>query len=150
MLQHAPTTSLPPEVVDHPVVLFDGKCNLCNGSVNFILDRERGSDLRFASLQGEVGAAMLDHEGMDRSELGTMLFVEDGRVYRKSSAVLRITRYLKFPWNLARWCLIVPRPVRDFFYGIVARNRYRWFGSTDACRLATPDLKARFLDESQA
>ena len=137
----------PPDAVP-PVVLFDGVCNLCNRSVHFILDRDPTAQFRFASLQSAEGGALLTSLGhaLPAGDPESVLLVEDGKVYERSTAALRIARKLKGPWKLAYAFIVVPRPLRDFVYKWIARNRYRWFGkSEDACRLPTKALKARFL-----
>ena len=128
----------------HPVVLFDGVCNLCNASVTFIIDRDPEALFRFAPLQSDVGRALVaecEVEGED-----SIVLVEDGRCHVRSDAALRIARRLDGLWPLLGVLLIVPRPLRDAVYRLIARNRYRWFGKQDACRLPTPDLRARFLE----
>ena len=129
------------------IVLFDGVCNLCNGAVQFILDHERDHALRFASLQSDEGARLLVAHGRKALAAGespdTMLLVEGGTLYDRSTAALRIARHLRAPWRWGVVFFVVPRVLRDFVYGVVARNRYRWFGKTDQCRLPTPELKAR-------
>jgi predicted DCC family thiol-disulfide oxidoreductase YuxK len=129
-----------------PVVLFDGECNLCNHSVNFVIDRDPRGHFRFASSQSDVGQALLARHGLRDAALTGVVLLQDGRAFTGSSAALRIARGLRAPWSLLSWLLVVPRPIRDFVYGVVARNRYRWFGRIDACRLPTPELRQRFLD----
>ena len=130
-----------------PVVLFDGVCNLCNGSVQFIIDRDRAGVFRFAPLQSDLAATMLASLGHahDRETLDSVLLVEEGRVYERSDAALRIARRLSFPWSLVSLSLVVPRFLRDGVYRVVAKNRYRWFGQAAECRVPTPELRARFL-----
>jgi predicted DCC family thiol-disulfide oxidoreductase YuxK len=130
-----------------PVVLFDGVCNLCNGAVNFIIDRDPKGELRFAALQSKAAADLLRALGHEAPAPvpDTILFVEDGRVYERSTAVLRIVRHLAGAWRLLAVLAVVPRPVRDFFYRLGARHRYAWFGKASVCRVATPELQARFL-----
>ena len=129
------------------VVLFDGVCNFCNGAVNFIIDRDRKGRFRFAPLQSEAAAALLKQNGREvpAGDPDTLILVEDGKVYERSTAALRIARGLRMPWPLFYALIIVPRPLRDFFYRVFARNRYRWFGRSDSCRMPTPELRARFL-----
>lgn len=132
---------------EHPVVLFDGVCNLCNASVDFVIERDPQARFRFASLQSEAARRLLGPLGYD---LGTgdpdsIVLVEDGRVYDRSSAALRIARRLGGFWRLLYVFMAVPRPLRDLVYRWIARNRYRWFGRTEACRMPTPELKRRFL-----
>lgn len=131
-----------------PVVLFDGVCNLCHASVSYVIDRDPHGRFRFASLQSETARTLLERHGVPipGSEPDTVLLLEDGRVYAQSTAALRIARRLSGPTRLLSLFLAVPRPVRDLVYRLVARNRYRWFGRSDACRVPTPALKARFLE----
>ncbi|MCL2449268.1 MAG: thiol-disulfide oxidoreductase DCC family protein [Polyangiaceae bacterium] len=132
-----------------PVVLFDGVCNLCNGWVNFVIDRDPRGTLRFASLQSEAGARLLESVGATRDPLSldTIVLVDGGRVYERSTAVLRVVRHLRWPWSWAVALLVVPRPIRDSVYRWVASHRYSWFGRSEVCRVPTPELRARFLAE---
>jgi predicted DCC family thiol-disulfide oxidoreductase YuxK len=129
-----------------PVILFDGVCNLCNGCVQFIIARDPARRFQFAALQSDSARRMLAR--LDRSGAlpDSIVLVDGGRVYTRSSAALRIARGLRFPWSLARALTVVPRPLRDWVYDLVARNRYRWFGTTDVCMTPTPELRARFLE----
>lgn len=127
------------------IVLFDGVCNLCNGAVKFIVRRDPRGRFRFAPLGTRAAEAAL-READHRGELpDSIVLIEDGRVYTLSSAALRIARRLRWPWPLLGVLIIVPKGLRDAAYRRVARNRYRWFGRTDACMTPTPDLRARFL-----
>jgi len=128
-----------------PVVLFDGVCNLCSGSVQFLLKRDPEGRFRFASLQSEAGRSLMAEHGLDVDALSSVLLIEDGQVWQESSAALRIARHLPGAWKLLRVFAAVPRPLRDAAYRWIARNRYRWFGKTETCWLPTPELKARFL-----
>ena len=129
----------------HAVAFFDGVCNLCNGTVNFLIDHDRRGRLRFAPLQGstfaELAARHPELRGVD-----SFVLSQGGRVHLRSAAALRILVALGGPWRLAGALLAVPRPLRDLLYDFVARRRYRWFGRTDSCRMPTPELRARFLD----
>ena len=130
-----------------PVVFFDGVCNLCNGAVQFILDRDKREQFRFAPLQSEAAERMLVGDlATDREALDSIIVVEDGKVYERSDAALRIARRLGAPWPAAYYLFIlVPRFLRDAVYKFIARNRYRWFGRSEQCRVPTPELRARFL-----
>jgi predicted DCC family thiol-disulfide oxidoreductase YuxK len=128
-----------------PVAFFDGVCNLCNRSVDFLLRHDRRGLLRFAPLQGTTFAEV----ARDHPELaGTDSFVlaQGGRVHVRSSAALRAAVALGGAWRACGVLLAVPRPLRDVVYDFVARRRYRWFGRRESCRLPTPELRARFLD----
>jgi predicted DCC family thiol-disulfide oxidoreductase YuxK len=129
-----------------PIVLFDGICNLCNASVSFLIDRDSRARLRFAALQSETGQALLEKLGLRKTDFDTMVLVEGERFSLRSTAALRIATYLDGWWWLAAMGLFVPTFLRDFVYGIVARNRYRWFGALEACRMPTPELRRRFLE----
>lgn len=142
---------------DAPVVLFDGTCNFCDGAVHFVIDHERGARLRFAALQSAEGSALLDRsttpENAKRLREGvtgdgdpdSLALVEDGRVYTYSTGALRVARHLRWPYRWLAGFWIVPRPIRDAVYRWFARHRYAWFGKTDACRVPTPEFRARFL-----
>jgi predicted DCC family thiol-disulfide oxidoreductase YuxK len=131
--------------VDGPVVLYDGTCGLCDRSVQLILRHDRRGHFRFAALQSDVGRALLARHGLPADALDTVVLVEDGRAWVKSSAALRIARGMDAPWPAFRALSIIPRPVRDFFYDRVAKSRYRIFGRVDACMLPPPEVRARFL-----
>jgi len=127
------------------VVLFDGVCNLCNGSIQFIVRRDPNGYFRFASLQSEYGRALLREHGLDEADLFSVILVEDGKAYARSDAALRIARRLAGGWKAAGALRVVPRALRDRVYDLVARNRYRWFGRRDTCMIPTPELRERFL-----
>jgi predicted DCC family thiol-disulfide oxidoreductase YuxK len=127
----------------NPIVLFDGVCNFCNGSVNFIIEHDRQGYFRFAPLQSEIGKEYIEKFGL--SELDSVILVEDEKVYTHSTAALRIAKRLDGPWSWFYALIIVPRPLRDFFYKLFAKYRYRLFGKQDACMLPTPEIRSRFL-----
>jgi predicted DCC family thiol-disulfide oxidoreductase YuxK len=132
--------------MNQPLILFDGVCTFCNASVHFIIDRDPQSFFRFTPLQGSTGQETLKRYNLSLNQLDTMLLVEDNQVHTRSTAVLRIARHLRFPWNLLSVFLLVPPVIRNAVYGIIAHNRYKWFGQEDACRIPTPALRARFLN----
>lgn len=130
---------------DEAVVLFDGVCNLCNSSVNFIIDRDPKGYFKFASLQSDEAQRYLGDGGSTASPLASIVLVEGGRYYRRSTAALRIARRLNGGWPLLYGLIGIPAPIRDAVYEWIARNRYTWFGKEDACRIPTPDVQSRFL-----
>ncbi|HEX6750925.1 MAG TPA: thiol-disulfide oxidoreductase DCC family protein [Longimicrobium sp.] len=136
-------TEIPP--VDGPLVLYDGQCGLCNRSVQLILRHDRRGAFRFAALQSELGQALLARHGLSSETISTVVLVDGGRAFTKSRAALRIAARMDAPWPAMRVFGIVPAPLRDVVYDWVARNRYRWFGRTDACMLPPPEVRARFL-----
>ena len=127
------------------IILFDGVCNLCNRSVQFILRRDPRGRFRFAAIQSEAGQRILRERGLPAEGVGSIVLLEGGVLYTKSTAGLRIARGLTPPWPLLSLFLIVPRFLRDPVYRLIARNRYRFFGKQEACMLPTPDTRARFL-----
>ncbi|HEX6903661.1 MAG TPA: thiol-disulfide oxidoreductase DCC family protein [Thermoanaerobaculia bacterium] len=129
----------------HPIVLFDGVCNLCNGSVQFILRRDPAGKFRFASLQSDLGQRLLNERGLDPKALDSVVVIDGDRCYRESDAALRVARDLKGAWKALTVFRLIPRPVRDWLYRLIARNRYSWFGKTETCWLPTPELRGRFL-----
>ena len=133
------------ETFDGSIVLFDGVCNLCNGAVNFIIDRDASQRFRFASLQSEVGQELLARYGLPTHYTDSLVVIEDKKVSTKSTAALNIARHLDGAWPLCYVFILLPAAIRDFFYDIVARNRYRVFGRSNTCRYPTEAERARFL-----
>ncbi|MEQ9298417.1 MAG: DCC1-like thiol-disulfide oxidoreductase family protein [Cyclobacteriaceae bacterium] len=131
--------------VDQQVILFDGVCNLCNTSINFIIDRDSKKLFRYASLQSDFGAQVKAQFGRS-ADLDSVLLLQGEQLLQKSDAALAIARQLDGLWPALSIFKIVPRAIRDAVYSWIARNRYRWFGKQDACRIPTPDLRALFLD----
>lgn len=127
------------------MVLFDGVCNLCNASVDFILERDSKSIFRFASLQSEAGQELLRRFRLPTEEHRSLVLVEGDRFFTRSSAALLIARRLDGFWPLLYAFIVVPRFLRDAVYDLFARNRYRWFGRRDTCRVPTPEERGRFL-----
>jgi predicted DCC family thiol-disulfide oxidoreductase YuxK len=139
------TPAAPREAEPRGIVLFDGVCNLCNTSVLFIIDRDPAGRFRFAPLQSEQANELLGTSGATPLDAGSVILIEEGRRYERSTAALRIARRLSGGWPLLYAFSVVPRPVRDAVYDWIARNRYRWFGRRDTCRMPTPELADRFL-----
>jgi predicted DCC family thiol-disulfide oxidoreductase YuxK len=127
-------------------VLFDGVCNLCNSSVQFIIKRDRKGIFRFASLQSEFGQGQLSRFSIDGSKMDSVILIKAGRVFMYSSAALEITRHLRGAWPLFYVFKIIPPFIRDFFYQIVAKNRYKWFGKKESCMVPNQELKGRFIE----
>jgi predicted DCC family thiol-disulfide oxidoreductase YuxK len=132
--------------IAYPIVLFDGVCNLCSRSVQFIIQRDPAGRFHFASLQSPLGEELRARLGIDPQIIDSVILLEEGeRWYKESDAALRIARGLGGAWK-ALWVLrVIPRPVRDGLYRLIARNRYRWFGKQETCWLPTPELRGRFL-----
>jgi predicted DCC family thiol-disulfide oxidoreductase YuxK len=126
--------------------LFDGVCNFCDRSVQFVMKRDPEAKFTFASLQSGAGERVKEYYKIDPS-LDSMILVEEGTYYTKSTAALKICKNLKGLWKVFSVLLVIPKPIRDFFYNIVARNRYKWFGKRESCKLPSPEERSRFLDE---
>ncbi|MDQ3916932.1 MAG: DCC1-like thiol-disulfide oxidoreductase family protein [Acidobacteriota bacterium] len=135
---------------DAPVLLYDGVCGFCNKTVQMILARDRRGAMRFAALQSDYGSAVVERHPELRG-VDSVVYVEhyrggDERVYVRSDAALRVLKYLGGAWKLLLVAYVLPKPVRDFFYDLFARNRYRMFGKFDSCMLPPPEVRSRFLD----
>lgn len=130
----------------HPIVLYDGICNLCSGVVAFTLRRDRRGILRYAALQSDIGKRLLFENGFAQELPDTFILIENGRAFTKSSAALRLARHLGGGFRLLSGLLIIPRPMRDAVYTFVANNRYRWFGQRESCMLMRPEYRERFLE----
>lgn len=128
------------------IVVFDGHCLLCNGWVQFLLRHDRAGRIRFASIQGQEGMRLLKEAGLQVDGLQTLLVIEGGRSWQHTAAILRILHTLGWPWRLAWAGWLVPAPLRDALYRLVARNRYRIWGRSETCLLPAPEHAGRFLD----
>jgi predicted DCC family thiol-disulfide oxidoreductase YuxK len=128
------------------IVLFDGVCNLCNGFVNFIIDRDPDHRFNFGSLQSQRAKVLLEGYPTELQELNTVVLLEGSKLYTRSTAALRIVRKLSGAWPILYVFIIIPRPMRDVVYNFIARKRYTWFGRQEACRIPTPELRSRFIE----
>ncbi len=128
------------------IILFDGVCNLCNSSVNFILDRDTYGYFKFASLQSEVGSYLIDRFGLSGDVPDSVILIKNYRVYLQSTAALEIARGLRGPVKLLYGGIIIPKFLRNPIYNFIARNRYKWFGKLDECRIPTPELQSLFIE----
>jgi predicted DCC family thiol-disulfide oxidoreductase YuxK len=131
----------------NPVILFDGECNLCDGTVQFIIRHDRRKQFQFAALQSKAGQRLAPDDTGAEGELKSIVLVEDGILHRESTAALRIARRMNFPWPLLYGFIILPPFIRNAVYKFIAHNRYKWFGKKDSCLIPTGDLRARFLKE---
>jgi len=139
------------------VVLFDGVCNFCDASVNFIIEHDPKRYFKFAPLQSDEGRRLANEYGFESATaeskesasdlipIDSVILVEDGKAYTHSTAALKILKRLGAPWSLMYAFVIVPKPIRDWVYKLFARYRYRMFGRKDQCMLPTPEVRARFL-----
>ena len=130
-----------------PIVFFDGVCNLCNWSVDFILKRDPKKIFRFVSLQSKVASDLLEMEGVHAHNMRTIILLKNGKTFYQSNAILEIVRQLTAPWPLLYVFKLVPRFVRDGLYNLVSKNRYSWFGKRDTCRIPSIDERGQFLED---
>lgn len=126
--------------------MFDGVCNLCNASVNFVIDRDSDRYFRYAPLQSDAGQRFLKKHGQSVSDFDSVILDEGDRFFTRSTAALHIARKLDGAWPLLYGFIIIPPFLRNLVYNLIARNRYKWFGRKDECRIPTPELKSLFLD----
>jgi len=134
-----------PDPISSPTILFDGVCNLCTQSVQFVIRHDPDSKFRFAALQSDFGQAQLAKHKVNTEKLLSVILLTDNKVYDRSRAALEIARRLNGLWPLLYVFVIVPPFIRNFVYDWISANRYRWFGKTNECMIPTPDLKARFI-----
>ena len=131
---------------DHKsILLFDGICNLCNTSVQFILKRDQKEQFLFASLQSDAAEKLLLQYKEKKIGMDSILLIEDGKVYQKSTAVLKICRHLNWPWRMFSAASQLPESFTDKVYDLIAKNRYQWFGKKDSCTMMMPEFKNRFI-----
>lgn len=128
-----------------PILIFDGHCNLCNGWVTFILKRDRKKRFLFTANQHPAGRQLLEDLGENPEEVSTVYLWYQNKLYTRSTAGLQTLRLLGFPWSLFYGLIIFPRFLRDPFYALIAKNRYKIWGKSDTCRLPSKEEKLRFL-----
>ena len=129
------------------LILFDGICNLCNSSVNYVIKHDNNDVFRFAPLQGENGKAIIEKFNLDTSQTDSiLLYSEDKGLKIKSTAALAIASKLGFPRNLLTVFYIIPTFIRNWVYDYIAKNRYKWYGKKEACMIPTPELQEKFLN----
>lgn len=128
-----------------PIMLFDGVCNLCNNSVQFVIERDKEAKILFTSLQSEAGQAILEKYNLPTDDFDSFILLLNGKIYKRSTAAIKVAVQLGMPYALMSVFLIIPEPIRDGVYSYIAKNRYKWFGKEESCWLPTPELKSRFL-----
>jgi predicted DCC family thiol-disulfide oxidoreductase YuxK len=127
------------------IILFDGVCNFCNASVNFIIRHDKKNHFRFAPLQSATGKRLLDQFHEDKEMMTSIVLIENNKLYKRSTAILRISRHLGGAYFLLYGFIVVPRFLRDAIYDFVGRNRYNWFGKKDSCMIPTEEMKRKFI-----
>ena len=128
------------------IILFDGVCNLCNSSVQFVIKRDKKDIFRYAALQSEIGEQLVKQRQIDTSKVDSIILIEPGvAYYTKSDAALEIAQDLGRIWKLSAIFTWIPTSIRNSIYDFVAKNRYKWFGKQESCMIPTPELKSKFL-----
>jgi predicted DCC family thiol-disulfide oxidoreductase YuxK len=127
------------------IVLFDGICNLCNRSVQFIIKHDKERKFRFASLQSEFGKLKIIENQIDAHKFDSIIYFHNHKYYSKSTAVLKIAKHLDGLWPIFFGFIIIPPFIRDWIYDFLSKRRYAWFGKNDTCMVPSPDNKWRFL-----
>jgi predicted DCC family thiol-disulfide oxidoreductase YuxK len=125
------------------IILFDGVCNFCNNSVNFIIGQDKNNYFKFTPLQSKIGQDFV--KKFNLNDIDSVILVENDKAYTHSTAALKIAKTLGGIWSLAYAFIIVPKFIRDFFYKLFAKNRYKLFGKKDECMIPTPEIRAKFL-----
>ncbi|GGC45099.1 thiol-disulfide oxidoreductase DCC family protein [Chelatococcus reniformis] len=138
--------AVPPFADDQPIIVFDGHCVLCSGFARFILDHDHKRRYRLLAAQSPLGEALYRHFGLAAGDYETNLLLEDGRVRIKADGSIRILEGLGLPWSLAALGRLLPRPLADRLYGVIARNRLRWFGRRETCFMPDPAQADRFVE----
>ena len=131
--------------VKKSVIMFDGICNLCNSSVQFILKRDQKEQFLFTSLQSDAAKILLLQYNVKKNSMDSILLIEDGKLYQKSDAVLKICSHLKWPWRVFLAAKYLPVSTRDTLYNFIAKHRYNWFGKKESCTVFIPAYKNRFI-----
>jgi predicted DCC family thiol-disulfide oxidoreductase YuxK len=127
------------------IILFDGVCNFCNSTVNFVLKQDKKNILLFAPLQSEAAQKILEQYQLSKSNFDSFVFVDGDKIYIKSSAALKVMGKLSWYWKWTQVFWIVPKPLRDWVYNFVSKNRYKWFGKKEQCMIPKQEVRKRFL-----
>ncbi|QEC58503.1 thiol-disulfide oxidoreductase DCC family protein [Flavisolibacter ginsenosidimutans] len=131
--------------LSYPVILFDGVCNFCNAGINFIMRQDKNKVFRFAALQSEAGQKLLAQYNLPRKEFESFVLIDEGKVYQKSSAGLKVYGKLPWYWKWTQVFWLAPKFIRNVVYDFIAKNRYRWFGKKEQCMIPMQEVRNRFL-----
>lgn len=132
---------------DKKLILFDGVCNLCNSSVQYVIKNDKKNRFMFTALQSEVGEKIIKHFNIDTQKVDSiLLFTPEKGIVSKSTAALKVASKLGFPTNILSVFLIIPPFIGNWIYDFIAKNRYKWYGKKEACMIPTPELKSKFLE----
>jgi len=128
------------------ILLFDGVCNLCNRSVQFVLKHEKQNKILFASQQSKIGQQLLAKFGMSANNINSFVFIENNQIYLQATAAFKVAKHLSFPFSLLQYLAIIPSSISNGVYQIIAKNRYKWFGKKEQCWIPNQQLQHRFLE----
>jgi predicted DCC family thiol-disulfide oxidoreductase YuxK len=131
---------------ENPIILFDGICNLCNRSVQFVLNHDKQKIFHFASLQSNAGQRLLKEYNLSETVFNSFVLIQNGKTYLKSTAALMVAKQLGGAIKLLYAFIIVPAFIRNAIYNVIAKNRYKWFGKQESCMMPTAALQSRFLN----
>lgn len=131
--------------MNHTVLLFDGECNLCNSTVNFIIDIDKKGKIKFAPLQSEIGNQLTRDSSVTVSNLSSVILIHNKQIFTKSDVIVQIGIILGGAWKLLVLTRVIPRPIRNWIYDLIAKNRYKWFGKTNQCKLPSTNISSRFI-----
>jgi predicted DCC family thiol-disulfide oxidoreductase YuxK len=131
---------------DKPIILFDGVCNFCDASINFIIRQDKKTVFRFAALQSKAGQELLEKYRLPQTKINSFILIDRGKVYNRSAAGFKVYGKLPWYWKWTQIFWIVPRFITDAVYDFIAKNRYKWFGKKEECMIPTPEVRNRFLD----
>lgn len=129
------------------LILFDGVCNLCNNSVQYVIKRDHKNIYLFAPLQSKVGQQIIEQFQIDTVKTDSILLYTNGKLYSKSTAALKVAATLGFSTNILSIFIVIPAFIRNWVYDFIAKNRYKWYGKKEACMIPTPELKSKFIDD---
>jgi predicted DCC family thiol-disulfide oxidoreductase YuxK len=132
---------------DHPIILFDGVCNFCNGMINFIIRQDKNKVFRFAALQSEAGQRLAEEYHLPKENFDSFILIDKGRAYKSSTAGLKLYNKLPWYWKWTQFFWIVPKFMRDAVYGFIAKNRYKWFGKKEQCMVPSKEVRGRFISD---
>jgi len=131
-------------MAQNPVIFFDGVCNLCSASVQFAIEHDKKDIFKFTALQGNYAKTILPKYNVDLNKIDSIILVENDNLYTKSTAALKIARKLSGLWPMLYIFIVIPKSIRDWFYDIIAKNRYKWWGRQESCWVPTAELKQKF------
>ncbi|MBI3511014.1 MAG: DUF393 domain-containing protein [Bacteroidetes bacterium] len=129
----------------YSIVLFDGVCNYCNTKVNFIIRHDNKDHFRFTPLQSALAKKILTDHGLDPEQMNSFVLYENDKCFFKTTAILRMAKHLGGLYPLLYALIIIPAPIRDIYYNIIAKNRYKWWGKKESCMVPTPEVRKKFL-----